>query len=52
MTETAAQDATPTESYGNFGLTSPPKLPMKQRNALGEPDQVPELSGAEAVSSW
>ena len=21
-------------------------------NALGEPDQVPELSGAEAVSSW
>ena len=21
MTETAAQDATPTESYGNFGLT-------------------------------
>jgi hypothetical protein len=31
---------------------SPPKLPRKQHNAPGEPDEVPEPSGVEAVSSW
>jgi len=31
---------------------SPPKLPRKQHNAPGEPDEVPALSGVEAVSSW
>src|SRR5262249_18573587 len=44
-TETAVQDATPTESYGNFGLT--------MRGAVAQPDrsQSPDSSGP-SNSTW